>query len=78
MSIAVSASHASFGSIRMEPVYMALSQSAAIAAGMAMDKKVSVQDVDYPALREKLLAANQIVNLPQVPASKPKSKKAKR
>ena len=59
--ICLSASHAAYGSIRMEPVYMALSQSAAIAAGMAINSKVAVQDVAYPALREKLEAAKQIV-----------------
>ena len=59
--ICLSASHVAHGSIRMEPVFMALSQSAAIAAGLAIDKGVSVQDVSYPALREKLEAAKQIV-----------------
>jgi hypothetical protein len=47
----------------MEPVFMALSQSAAIAAGLAMDKNVSVQEVPYPALLERLEAAKQIVRL---------------
>jgi FAD dependent oxidoreductase len=59
--ICLSASHVAHGSIRMEPVFMALSQSAAIAAGLAIDSKVSVQDVPYPALLEKLEAAKQIV-----------------
>lgn len=59
--ICLSASHVAHGSIRMEPVFMALSQSAAIAAGMAIDGNVSVQDVPYPALLEKLEAAKQIV-----------------
>jgi hypothetical protein len=69
--ICLSASHVAHGSIRMEPVFMALSQSAAVAAGLAIDKNVSVQDVAYPALHEKLLAAKQIVDVSQVPASKP-------
>jgi hypothetical protein len=60
-SICLSASHVAHGSIRMEPVFMAMSQSAAIAAGLAIDKNVSVQDVPYPELREKLEAAKQIV-----------------
>ncbi len=59
--ICVSASHVAHGSIRMEPVFMALAQSSAIAAGMAIDKNVSVQDVPYPALREKLEGARQIL-----------------
>ncbi|MCA9010953.1 MAG: sulfatase-like hydrolase/transferase, partial [Planctomycetaceae bacterium] len=49
------------GSIRMEPVFMALSQSAAIAAGMAIDKDVNAQEVPYPELLKKLEAAKQIV-----------------
>ena len=60
--ICLSASHVAHGSIRMEPVFMALSQSAAIAAGMAIDGKLSVQDVPYPELKKKLEAAKQIVN----------------
>jgi len=59
--ICLSASHVAHGSIRMEPVFMALSQSAAIAAGLAIDSGVSVQDVPYPALLERLEAAKQIV-----------------
>ena len=57
----LSASHVAFGSIRMEPVFMILSQSAATAACLAIDGKVSVQDVDYPALRVRLLADDQIL-----------------
>lgn len=66
VSVCLSASHASYGSIRMEPVYMAISQSAALAAVLALEKNVSVQDVTYPVLREKLLAAKQIVGVSQV------------
>ena len=62
--ICLSASHVAHGSIRMEPVFMALSQSAAIAAGMAIDGNLSVQAVAYPSLRKKLEAANQIVTPP--------------
>lgn len=56
---AVSASHIAFGSIRMEPVFMILGQSAAIAADIALEDDRAVQDVPYPALRKKLLAADQ-------------------
>jgi hypothetical protein len=59
--VCVSSSHIAFGSIRMEPVFMALSQSAAIAAGMAIDQNLRVQDVHYDALLAKLEAAKQIV-----------------
>ena len=75
--ICLSASHVAHGSIRMEPVFMALSQSAAIAAGLAIVSKVSVQEVAYPGLREKMLSAKQIVDVSQVPARKHKTAKRK-
>ncbi len=59
--ICISASHVAHGSIRMEPVFMTLAQSAAIAAGLALERKVSVQQVEYVLLRERLLAARQIL-----------------
>lgn len=65
--ICLSTSHVAHGSIRMEPVFMALSQSAAIAASLAIEKNVPVQDIAYPKLLEKLLAAKQIVSLSGIP-----------
>jgi hypothetical protein len=52
--VCLSASHIAFGSIRMEPVYMILGQSAGLAASLAIDGKVAVQDVDYPTLKQQL------------------------
>jgi hypothetical protein len=43
----------------MEPVFMLLGQSAGTAAVLAIDEKVNVQEVDYPRLRERLLADGQ-------------------
>ena len=57
--ICISATHIAFGSIRMEPVFMVLGQSAATAAVMAIDAGVSVQDINYPALKARLLADGQ-------------------
>lgn len=57
VTFALSASHVAFGSIRMEPVFMTLSQSAATAAALAIEMGVPVQRVDYTALRTRLLAA---------------------
>jgi hypothetical protein len=57
----LSATHIAFGSIRMEPVHMVLSQSAAIAAHMALKEGRAVQDIDYPALKSELLAARQVL-----------------
>ncbi len=51
-----------FNRQRMEPVFMALSHSAALAALAALDQNVSVQDVPYPVLRARLLAAKQILS----------------
>ncbi len=62
----LSASHMAFGSIRMEPVFMNLAQSAAIAASLAIDGNLPVQAVDYPQLRSHLLAAGQSLGDPVV------------
>lgn len=59
--VCVSSSHIAFGSIRMEPVFMILGQSAATAAALAIDGGTSVQDVPYAKLRERLLADKQIL-----------------
>lgn len=52
--ICVSSSHIAYGSIRMEPVFMILGQSAATAASLAIDEGISVQDVQYEKLRQQL------------------------
>jgi hypothetical protein len=62
--VCLSSSHIAYGSIRMEPVFMILGQSAATAAGMAIDGRLAVQDVEYAALREKLLADEQVLDIP--------------
>ncbi|KAA0994168.1 FAD-dependent oxidoreductase [Dyadobacter sp. UC 10] len=59
--VCLSATHIAYGSIRMEPVFMVLSQSAAAAAVMAIDGKVSVQQVDAQKLIKKL-AADPLAN----------------
>ena len=57
--VCVSATHIAFGSIRMEPVFLALGQAAATAAAQALADGVAVQDVDYAGLRAQLLADGQ-------------------
>lgn len=57
--VTVSSSHIAYGSIRMEPVFMILGQSAGTAAALAIDDKVAVQDLDYAKLRKRLLADKQ-------------------
>ncbi|HYF37245.1 MAG TPA: FAD-dependent oxidoreductase [Prosthecobacter sp.] len=57
----LSASHAAYGSVRMEPVFMMLGHASGIAADLAVKQGVSLQDVPYPALKERLLAEKQIL-----------------
>ncbi len=57
--VCVSSSHIAYGSVRMEPVFMILGQSAATTAAFAIDAGTPVQEVDYPKLRERLLADGQ-------------------
>ena len=65
--VCVSASHIAFGSIRMEPVFMVLGQSAAIAASMAIDENITVQKIEYQKLRSELLKAKQVLERPTKP-----------
>jgi hypothetical protein len=60
--VCLSASHIAYGSIRMEPVFMVLGQSAATAAAQAIDGQLAVQQVDYAKLRERLLADRQVLD----------------
>lgn len=60
--VCLSSSHIAYGSIRMEPVFMVLGQSAATAAVMAMEDKVPVQKVNYEKLRMRLLADKQVLD----------------
>lgn len=62
--VCVSSSHIAFGSIRMEPVFMILGQSAATAAAQAIDQGVAVQDIDRACLRSKLLEDKQVLEVP--------------
>ena len=63
--VCLSASHIAYGSIRMEPVFMILGQSAATAAAQAIDAKVAVQDIDHATLKQRLLADKQVLAAPQ-------------
>ncbi len=61
--VCASSSHIAFGSIRMEPVFMILGQSAATAAVQAINNEVAVQEVDYEVLKQRLLADGQRLTL---------------
>jgi hypothetical protein len=62
--VCVSSSHIAFGSIRMEPVFMLLGQSAATAAAIAVDLDVAVQQVPYEQLKARLLVDGQVLTNP--------------
>jgi len=59
--VCLSASHIAFGSIRMEPVFMILGQSAATAASLAIDEQLTVQEVDYNKLKTALTEDKQVL-----------------
>lgn len=59
--VCVSSSHISYGSIRMEPVFMILGQSAATAAVLAAERGIAVQEVPYADLCDRLLADGQVL-----------------
>ena len=61
MTVALRASHTAFASIRMEPVFMITSQSAATAAVMALQDKKAVQEVDYAKLKALLENDGQVL-----------------
>ena len=61
MPVALSATHISYGSIRMEPVFMVLGQSAATAAIHSIRENTSVQEIDRTKLQDKLLADGQVL-----------------
>jgi hypothetical protein len=59
--VCLSSSHIAYGSIRMEPVFMILGQSAATAASIAIKSSLAVQDVPYEQLEKRLLADGQVL-----------------
>jgi uncharacterized glyoxalase superfamily protein PhnB len=59
--VCVSSTHIAFGSIRMEPVFMVLGQSAATAASLAIDATCDIQDIDYLKLKTRLLNDKQVL-----------------
>ena len=65
--VCVSSSHIAFGSVRMEPVFMILGQSAATVAVLAMNLHDNPQDLDYSVISEQLLKDHQILKLKDIP-----------
>ena len=61
--VAVSSSHIAFGSIRMEPVFMILGQSAGIMAGLAIENNIELHNLEYPLIKAKVIEAGQILSI---------------
>ena len=59
--VAVSATHIAFGSIRMEPVFMTLGQSAGAAAVLLGEHSLAARDVPYSLLRSRLVRGEQVL-----------------
>jgi hypothetical protein len=71
--VALSATHVAYASVRVEPTWMAIGQSAGIAAALSAKEGVTVQVLDYGRLRARLLAQNQVLDLPVLPPLPAKS-----
>jgi len=67
--VCLSSTHIAYGSIRMEPVFMILGQSAATAGVLALESNVPVQRVDYAKLKQRLVAMGQILQWNPSPLS---------
>jgi hypothetical protein len=65
--VALSATHVAYSSVRVEPTWMTIGQSAGVAAALAAKEGVTVQALDYPTLRARLLAQHQVLDLPVLP-----------
>ena len=63
--VCLSCSHIAFGSIRMEPVFMILGQSAATLAVMAIEEKSGIHDIPYESLKARLLEDGQVLQYEQ-------------
>jgi hypothetical protein len=74
--VALSCTHVGISSIRVEPTWMILGQSAGIAAALSAKQNLAVQNLPYPALRERLLAQKQVLDLPVLAELPPETKGA--
>ncbi len=64
--VCMSATHVAYGSIRMEPQYMAMGHAAGVAAMMAIRAKCAVQDIAVAELQKKLVEQKQVIALDNV------------
>ena len=61
VTVCVSSSHIAFGSIRMEPVFMILGQSAGTVASMSLKNRKGIHDLTYEDIRKQLIIDGQIL-----------------
>lgn len=59
--VCFSATHIAYASARMEPVFCILGESSGVAAAQAVKTNQTVQQLDVPALQERLLERGQIL-----------------
>jgi hypothetical protein len=67
--VCMSATHVAYGSIRMEPQYMAMGHACGVAAVMALRGGTAVQAIDVPALQAKLMQQSQVLSLRKTPTN---------
>lgn len=72
--IALSSTHVAMSSLRIEGAWMAIGQGAGVAAALAAQENVEVQDLPYPVLRDRLVAQGQVLILPPPPDKKAEAK----
>lgn len=65
--VTLSCTHVGISSIRVEPTWMILGQSAGIAAALAAKDGVAVQKLPYERLKGRLLEQGQVLDLPKLP-----------
>ncbi|KLU06155.1 secreted protein-putative xanthan lyase -likeprotein [Rhodopirellula islandica] len=65
--VALSCTHVGISSLRIEGAWMAIGQGAGVAAALAADADLPVQELNYEQLRKRLLAQGQVLELPDVP-----------
>ncbi|MDR6785548.1 hypothetical protein ABIE26_004258 [Pedobacter africanus] len=72
LPVPVSGSHIGFSTLRMEPCWMAMGQASGVAAALAIEQKIAVQDVPLGALQDRLLEQGQtLIYYQDVPVSSP-------
>lgn len=62
--VALSCTHVGMSSLRIEGAWMVIGQGTGVAAALAVKEGVTVQDVNYPELRDRLLSQNATLVLP--------------